>query len=244
MIPRAIFLSLCAVGTVVLFNSSSLILSVDHGVLIEASATSDPISPIITSTIGAWAAKPFLAIVMTAFLSCGSSVVNYVSRIVFSMAREGNMPASLSRVTRHQIPRNAILTTVSLAGLGLLFGLNDGAVATIIAFGTGGLYAMFSVTTGVGLYSRLTGRWNPALGALKLGALGLAVNTVAFAWALFELANIAWPRDYVVAPGAPWWQLYAVPLVLGSILGVTTLHILINGRPSESKRPDSIISRM
>ena len=239
MIPRAIFLSLCAVGTVVLFNSSSLMLSVDHSVLIEASATSDPISPIITGTIGAWAAKPFLAIVMTAFLSCGSSVVNYVSRIVFSMAREGNMPAPLSRVTRHKIPRNAILTTVSLSGLGLLFGLNDGAVATIIAFGTGGLYAMFSFTTGVGLYSRLTGRWNPALGALKLGALGLAINTVAFAWALFELANIAWPREYVVAAGAPWWQLYAVPLVLGSILGVTTLHILMNNNRKEHKKDDS-----
>jgi amino acid transporter len=235
MIPRAIFLSLCAVGSVVLFNSSSLMLSVDHDVLIEASATSDPISPIITSTIGAWAAKPFLAIVMTAFLSCGSSVVNYVSRIVFSMAREGNMPAPLSRVTKHRIPRNAILTTISLSGLGLLFGLNDGAVATIIAFGTGGLYAMFSMTTGVGLYARLTGRWNPALGALKLGGWGLAINTVAFCWAVFELINIAWPREYVVAAGAPWWQLWAVPLVLGSILSVTTLHILINNKRRGTK---------
>jgi amino acid transporter len=167
---------------------------------------------------------------MTAFLSCGSSVVNYVSRIVFSMAREGNMPASLYRVTRHQVPRNAIFATVSLAGLGLHFGLNEGAVATIIAFGTGGLYAMFSVTTGVALYSRLTGRWNPALGALKLGRFGLAINVLAFVWALFELVNIAWPREYVVAPGAPWWQLYAVPLVMGSILGLTTLRILINDK--------------
>ncbi|SCY61540.1 APC family permease [Nitrosospira sp. Nsp13] len=230
MIPRAIFLSLFAVGTVVLFNSSALILAVDHDILMEASATSDPISPIITGTIGAWAAKPFLVIVMTAFLSCGASVVNYVSRIVFSMAREGNMPAPLSHVTSNKIPRNAILVTVLLAGLGLLLGMNGGAVATIIAFGTGGLYAMFSFTTGVGLYSRLTGRWNPALGALKLGPLGLVINIIAFAWALFELINVAWPREYVVAPGAPWWQIYAVPLVLGSILGITTLHILIKSR--------------
>lgn len=146
------------------------------------------------------------------------------------------MPASLCRVTKHKIPRNAILTTVSLSGLGLLFGLNDGAVATIIAFGTGGLYAMFSMTTGVGLYTRLTGRWNPALGALKLGGWGLVINTVAFSWALFELVNIAWPREYVVAPGAPWWQLWAVPLVLGGILGVTTLHILINNNRQEQEK--------
>jgi TRAP-type C4-dicarboxylate transport system permease small subunit len=62
---------------------------------------------------------------------------------------------------------------------------------------------------------------------------------VAFAWALFELANIAWPREYVVAPGAPWWQLYAVPLVLGSILGITTLHILINNNRQEDEKDDS-----
>ena len=90
---------------------------------------------------------------MIAFLACGASVVKYTSRIVYSMAREGNMPAVLSRLAPDKTPRNAVICTVSLAGLGLLLGLNDGAVATVIAFGTGGLYAMFSVTTGVGLFA-------------------------------------------------------------------------------------------
>lgn len=229
MIPRAIFLSLLAVGSVVLFNSSALMLSIDHDTLIKASATTDPVSPIIAGTIGTWAAKPFLVIVVTAFLSCGSSIVNYTSRILFSMAREGNLPAFFSQVTEEtQLPRNAIGGTVLLASLGLLFGLNDGAVATIITFGTGGLYAMFSVTMGVGLYTRLTGRWNPALGALRLGRWGTIINTLAFIWAVFELINIGWPREYMAAPGAPWWQLWAVPLVLGSILLLTTLHVQIN----------------
>ena len=138
------------------------------------------------------------------------------------------MPLMFSRVTASKIPHNAVICVVLLAGLGLLFGLNDGAVATIIAFGTGGLYAMFAMTTGVGLFTRLTGRWNPALGELKLGGWGLAINVAAFLWSLFEFVNIAWPRTYAVAPDAPWWQLWAVPLVLGSILGVTTLYIMIN----------------
>jgi hypothetical protein len=108
-----------------------------------------------------------------------------------------------------------------------LFGLHDQAVATIIAFGTGGLYAMFSMTTGVGLYTRLTGRWDPALGELKLGRWGLIINIIAFLWSLFELINIAWPRTYLASPDAPWWQIWAVPLVLGGIMSVTTLTILI-----------------
>ena len=174
MVPRAVFLSLCVVGSVVLFNSAALTLAFDRQTLLSASATSDPITPVITSSFGHWAEKPFLAIVMIAFLACGASVVKYTSRIVYSMAREGNMPALLSRLAPDKTPRNAIICTVSLAGLGLLFGLNDGAVATVIAFGTGGLYAMFSMTTGVGLFSRLTGRWNPALGELKLGVWGLS----------------------------------------------------------------------
>jgi amino acid transporter len=228
MVPRAIFLSLCMVGGVVLFNSAALTLSFNRDTLVNTSATSDPVTPVITSSFGAWAETPFLAIVMIAFLACGASMVQYTSRIVYSMAREGNMPMLFSQVTASKIPRNAVICVVLLAGLGLLFGLNDGAVATVIAFGTGGLYAMFAMTTGVGLYTRLTGRWNPALGELKLGVWGLVINMAAFLWSLFEFVNISWPRAYAVSPNAPWWQLWAVPLVLGSILGVTTLYVLIS----------------
>lgn len=226
MVPRAIFFSLLLVGSVVIFNSASLMLAFDHDVLKNASSTSDPITPLIANSIGDWFEKPFLAIVMVAFLACGASVVKYTSRIVFSMAREGNMPPLLSRLTDHKVPRNAILFTVLLAAAGLVFGLNDDAVATIIAFGTGGLYAMFTMTTGVALFSRLTGRWNPALGELKLGRWGLMINILALMWSLFELINIAWPRSYAVSVNAPWWQLWATPLVLGSILVVTTLYLI------------------
>jgi len=226
MVPRAIFLSLCMVGSVVLFNSAALTLSFNRDTLRHTSATSDPVTPVIVDNFGAWAENPFLAIVLIAFLACGSSMVQYTSRIVFSMAREGSMPAVLSRVTAAGAPHNAVLSTVLLAMLGLLFGINDEAVATVLAFGTGGLYAMFAMTTGVGLYTRLTGRWDPSLGQLKLGVWGLLINMAAFVWSVFEFVNIAWPRPYAVSPDAPWWQLWAVPLVLGGILGMTTLYVL------------------
>ncbi|MBI0409116.1 MAG: APC family permease [Nitrosomonadaceae bacterium] len=236
MVPRAIFFSLCTVGAVVIFNSAALTLAFDHDTLVRAGATSDPITPLIADRLGPWFEKPFLAIVTIAFLACGASVVKYVSRIVYSMAREGNMPVMLSHVTADKRPRNAVICTAVLAGLGLVFGLNDGAVATVIAFGTGGLYAMFAMATGVGLYARLTGRWDPSLGDLKLGVWGLVINGIAFLWSVFEFINIAWPREYIVPLNAPWWQLWAVPLVLGSILGATTLYILINRHPSPAGR--------
>ncbi|MHC9062049.1 APC family permease [Nitrospira sp. CMX1] len=239
MVPRAIFFSLCMVGSVVLFNSAALTLSLNRETLQQTNAASDPVTPVIVANFGTWAEMPFLAIVMVAFLACGSSMVQYTSRIVFSMAREGSMPVVLSRVTAAGAPRNAVLFTVLLATLGLLFGLNDEAVATVLAFGTGGLYAMFAMTTGVGLYTRLTGRWDPALGQLKLGAWGLLINMTAFVWSLFEFINIAWPRPYATSPDAPWWQLLAVPLVLGGILTLTTLHILVS-RNKASAQPGKI----
>lgn len=239
MVPRAIFFSLCMVGSVVLFNSAALTLSFNRETLQQTNAASDPVTPVIVANFGTWAEMPFLAIVMVAFLACGSSMVQYTSRIVFSMAREGSMPVVLSRVTAAGAPRNAVLFTVLLATLGLLFGLNDEAVATVLAFGTGGLYAMFAMTTGVGLYTRLTGRWDPALGQLKLGAWGLLINMTAFVWSLFEFINIAWPRPYATSPDAPWWQLLAVPLVLGGILTLTTLHILVS-RNKASAQPGKI----
>jgi len=238
VVPRAIFFSLCMVGSVVMFNSAALTLSFDRSALANTSVSSDPVTPVIVSSFGAWAEKPFLAIVMVSFLACGASVVNYVSRIVYSIAREGNMPRVLSQIAVDGTPRPAILFTVLWAGIGHLLGVNDQAVATIIAFGTGGLYAMFTMTTGVGLYARLTGRWNPAHGQLNLGRWGLLINVIAFHWSLFELINIAWPRSYAVSPDAPWWQLWAVPLVLGSILGITTLYVLI-GKVRGSALPES-----
>ena len=87
VVPRAVFFSLCMVGTVVLFNSAALTLSFDRTVLAETTASSDPVTPVITGSFGSWAEKPFLAIVMVSFLACGASVVNYVSRIVYGMAR-------------------------------------------------------------------------------------------------------------------------------------------------------------
>ncbi len=237
-VPRAIFFSLCLVGSVVMFNSTALTLSFDRTTLATTTSTSDPVTPVIINSFGAWAEKPFLAIVMVSFLACGATVVNYVSRIIYSMAREGNMPPILKHVAIDGTPRPAIFFTVFSAGAGLLLGLNDQAVATIIAFGTGGLYAMFTMTTGVGLYTRLTGSWNPSCGQLNLGRWGLPINVIAFHWSMFEFINIAWPRPYAVSPNAPWWQLWAVPLVLGSILGITSLYVLI-GAPWKSAPPES-----
>ncbi|MGE0471258.1 MAG: hypothetical protein AB7L09_07330 [Nitrospira sp.] len=79
-----------------------------------------------------------------------------------------------------------------------------------------------------GLYTRLTECWNPSLGQLKLGRRGLPINIIAFPWSVFEFIDTAWPRTYAISPDAPWRQsLLAIRLVLASVLGITTLSVLI-----------------
>lgn len=82
-----------------------------------------------------------------------------------SLSRDTARVTVFKHVAFDSTPRSAIFFTVLSAGVGLLLGLNDQAVATIIAFGTGGLYAMFTITTRVRLYTRLTGRWDPTRGS-------------------------------------------------------------------------------
>ena len=73
VVPRAIFFSLCLVGSVVMFNSAALTLSFDRATLATTRASSDPITPVIINSFGTWAEKPFLAIVMVSFMACGAS---------------------------------------------------------------------------------------------------------------------------------------------------------------------------
>ena len=40
------------------------------------------------------------------------------------------------------------------------------------------------------------------------------VNVLAVAWLAFETVNIAWPRESLAPPGAPFYQVWAAPIVL------------------------------
>ena len=62
---------------------------------------------------------------------------------------------------------------------------------------------------------------------MRLGRAGLIVNALAVAWLGFETVNIAWPRESLAPPGAPWYQVWAAPLVLALIAVVGVSYLLI-----------------
>jgi amino acid transporter len=154
----------------------------------------------------------------------------------YSVARDGVLPGSsfLRLVDRRQVPIGAIVVTTAIACAGLLLGLESTAIGSLITFGTAAIYVSFLLLATAALVARLRGRWRPG-GHVRLGRWGLVLNVLAVAWLAFETVNIAWPRTALAPPGAPWYQVWAAPLVLAAI-GAAGLAYLAAARPDRKIR--------
>jgi amino acid transporter len=236
-VPRAIWIALLSVGALVILNAFAATLAHPDPASVVAGEDLDPVTTAVVSSFGSWSTKPFAAVVLVAFLACGMAAQAVTSRTMYSIARDGALPGSrlLRTVDRRRVPIGAIAVTAVIACLGLLLGLNSAAVGSLITFGTAAIYVSFLLTALAALIARLRGTWRPA-GRVQLGRLGLVVNVLAVAWLAFETVNIAWPRESLAPAGAPVYQVWAAPLVLGVIAVVGVAYLLL-ARPQ--RRPIS-----
>jgi amino acid transporter len=69
---------------------------------VVAGRDADPVATAVVTSFGSWSSKPFAAVVLAAFLACGMAAQALTARIIYSVARDGVLPASrfLSRVDR------------------------------------------------------------------------------------------------------------------------------------------------
>ncbi len=217
-VPRAIWIALLSVAALVILNAFATTLAHPDPAGVVAGEDLDPVTTSVVTSFGSWSAKPFAAVVLVAFLACGTAAQSLTARTIFSTARDDVLPGSrfLRRVNRRQAPLGAIVVTTLAACLGLLLGLHSAAVGSLIAFGTAGIYVAFLLVALAALLARLRGSWVPA-GRIRLGRAGVFVNALAVAWLLFESINIAWPRTSLAPPGAPGYQIWAAVIVLAGI---------------------------
>jgi amino acid transporter len=124
-----------------------------------------------------------------------------------------------------------LAVTAVVAWAGLLLGLRASAIGSLITFGTAGIYVAFLLLAVAGLLARTRGTWRPA-GHVQLGRLGLVCNGLAVAWLAFETVNIAWPRESIAPPGAPWYQVWAAVVVVAAIAVVGLLYLVV-ARPQD-----------
>lgn len=220
-IPKAIIGATAAVGALVVLVAAAITLASTNLQSIVSGSIADPVTAVVTESLGAWSERPFYAIVVTTFLACIVSMQAYTGRIVFGLARDGVLPGAnrLAKVSRrHQVPVSAMTLVTAMTALALLLGLNDKAIGTMISFGTMGLYATFFLVVAAALLARVRGRWQPS-GAFRTGGFGYAINIVAFAWLAFETANIAWPRAELAPPGASN-LLVSAPLMVFTLIAI------------------------
>src|SRR4029453_937785 len=99
-------------------------------------------------------------------VACGISAQALTARTMYSVARDGVLPASglLRSVDRRRSPLGATVVTAVVACLGLLLGLNSAAVGSLIAFGTAAIYVAFLLIAVAALVARVRGTWGPAGG--------------------------------------------------------------------------------
>ena len=230
-VPRAIWIALLSVAAVVILNAVAATLAHPNPAEVVAGRDLDPVSTAVVTSFGSWSAKPFAAVVLTAFLACGMAAQALTARTIFSIARDDVLPASkfLRSVDRRKAPIGAIVATTAVACLALLLGLNSAAVGSLIAFGTAAIYVAFLLVALAALIARLRGTWVPA-GRVRLGRAGVVVNALAVAWLAFETVNIAWPRKSLAPPGAPAYQVWAAPLVL-AVIAVAGVSYLLIAKP-------------
>jgi amino acid transporter len=227
-VPRAVWLALLSVGAIVFLDAVALTLAHPNLEGVVSGSEPDPVTTSVVTAFGSAWERPFAIATLIAFLACGAASQSMTARAIYSVARDGVLPGSpyLARVDARQVPLAAVVTVTIMAWAGLLLGLQSAAIGSLIAFGTAGIYLAFLLVAAAALYARVTHRWVPA-GGVRLGRLGLVCNVLAVVWLTFETVNIAWPRTSIAPPGAPWYQVWAAPLVIVLIGAVGGTYLFL-----------------
>ena len=78
------------------------------------------------------------------------------------------------------------------------------------------------------VFNALHGEWGEdgrTQGVLRRS--GIVLNVLAVLWLAFETINIAWPRASLAPVGAPWYQIWAAPMVVAAITVIGLLYLAI-----------------
>jgi amino acid transporter len=225
--------ALLSVAALVMLNAVATTLAHPQPQAVVEGRDAEPVTTAVVESFGSWSTRPFAALVLVAFVACGMAAQGLTARTIYSIARDGVLPASafLRRVDARGTPIGAVIVTAVVAAAGLLLGLEETAIGSLLVFGTAAVYVAFLLVAVAALSARLRGRWTPAA-HIRLGRAGTLVNMLAVGWLAFETVNIAWPRSSIAPAGAPFYQVWAAPLVLG-LIALTGVAYLLIAKPHE-----------
>ncbi|MEU2421642.1 amino acid permease [Streptomyces sp. NPDC007851] len=190
----------------------------------------DGLSYVLTSSLGDGVGRVLLADVVVAIAVATLAIQTAASRMLFSMARDGQLPFAgrLARVNpRTGMPGAPAVVVGVLAAILLL--LNFASPDAFLAIGTTCivmLYLAYAMVTGPLLVRRLRGEFRAEgtdeTGAplFSLGRWGVPVNAVALLYGLVMTVNLAWPRGAVYDPAGGHWYFrwFTVLFLTGTVV--------------------------
>lgn len=230
-VPRAMLLSVLAVGVVDIIAAVGWTLSIPQG-----QYAGDPISAAVTDHLGEWARIPFLLVILTSFTACGIATQGAATRVIYSFSRDRQIPGARlwKTVTKfNQSPTPAVLLVATLSAGAFLYA---NALNVLVNFTAAAFYIAFLCPVGALLYTRLRGRWvDPPESPYNFGRVGNVVLCwVAVVWLVAEIINIAWPRS----PAQPWYENYNFFVGIGGWGFMGLLYVWL-GRPFRRGLADS-----
>jgi urea carboxylase system permease len=186
---------------------------------------------IIKQALGNTLGNIFLIDSAVAITVCCLAVCTACIRMLFSMARDGRLPAGaqLARVSgRARVPIIPALF-VGICGLGLLaINLaNQQAFTALIGVAIIMFYLPYLGVTAPMLRARMRGAWpRPEHGPyFNMGRWGIVVNTVAVVYGAIVAINIAWPRAEVY--GTKWYFKWAAVEFIGLSIVVGLVYYYV-----------------
>lgn len=222
-VPRAMRMTLYIGGFAANLLVFSLVLAVPNFQAVASGESADPIGSLLHEAFG-----PIFPVVMfvivVAFLSCITSLQAAASRLIYSMGRDGFLPAShfLAKFNeRRHVPHNALLMAALFPAAVVLFSLLlENALTAMVGFGTVGIYMGFQMVVLAALRARIMG-WKPA-GKFTLGKWAYPVNIIALAWGVAAVVNILWPRP----TGGGWSEDYLLIMTTVGVIAVGWIYML------------------
>jgi urea carboxylase system permease len=199
-VPRALLLALVGsfiIGGIFLVGA---ILAIPNGTgdLAKYMADSNALETIIQTSFSNLS-NLFFVIVSTAISVCGLSVQANATRLLFSMARDRQVPGNrvLARVSPSLgTPVVAVLVTAVLAAA-LIFLTQVEAV--LVAVTVVLIYLAYGICTASALAARFRG-WPATRAGFSLGRGGLIINLLAVLWGAAMIVNLAWYRPAQTQP--------------------------------------------
>jgi amino acid transporter len=244
-VPRSMRMALIWGGLSSLVLTAALLLAMPKVDPVGATVKGGGV-PFILGQLSEGVQDFLLLLIIFAFFSCGTSVQGAGSRLAFSYARDGALPAAgwVSRVhDRFRTPVNALLAgaLVTAAFILLVFlspshnihigfityPANTNVLVSLVSFGVSGIYLSFLLTVIGAIVARRRG-WIPE-GSFRLGRWGWPVTIAAALYLGLMLVNVVAPTG-LSSPRA-YFNLDWITLSVMFVIAVIGAIYYVIGKP-------------